>query len=260
MFVTRPAALGTPRPVGCLLAHTWRALLRPMAFALSLAAAGCSSAPPDQPYDPLESLNREFFQFNHTLDKRAAVPAASFYHSALPEPVRVGIHNFVTNLSEPVNLANDLLQGEFTVAGDTVARFGINTTVGVVGVVDAATDYGFPDDPQDFGITLGKYGVPGGPYLVLPLLGPETPRDLVGHYADSFFVPTRYFRFSGKAWVSLGLSGLNLLDQRSRALPALRDIERTSLDYYATTRYLYLQTRENRIHNGKMVPEELPAF
>lgn len=227
---------------------------------LVLSSAACASGPSASPDDPLEPLNRVVFDFNHKLDTYAALPAATFYRDSLPGPVQTGVHNFISNLNAPVTVANDVLQGEFDQAGSTIARFGINLTAGVGGVFDVATDQGFPEHSNNFGQTLGCYGVPGWPYLVLPLLGSETPRDLTGHFVDSFFEPTRYVAYPHKAWVSLGLSGLNVLDQRSQAIDVLRDIERSSVDYYATTRSLYLQRRESAIRNGAPDAGNLPPF
>ena len=226
---------------------------------LCILLAGCATAP-GETSDPLEPVNRVFFNFNHALDKHAALPAATFYRNAIPSPFRTGVHNFIANLSEPVTFGNDMLQGDFTDAGRSAERFALNTTLGVVGVLDVAADRGLYARPEDFGITLGKYGVPAGPYFVLPLAGPETVRDFGGRFVDSFMVPTRYFSYSGKAEVSLLLTGLGALDQRSQNVSILRDIERNSVDYYATTRSIYLQSRENRIHNGEPAAENLPAF
>lgn len=224
------------------------------------ALAGACATEPGGASDPLEPVNRVFFNFNHALDKHAALPAASFYKNTVPGPFRDGVHNFLANLSEPVTFCNDVLQLDFTNAGKSAERFGLNTTIGALGVKDVATERGLYRRPEDFGITLGKYGVPAGPYFVLPLLGPETVRDFGGKYVDSFFVPTRYFSYNGKAEVSLLLSGFSLLDQRSQGISILRDIERNSVDYYATTRSIYLQSRENRIHDGDPATENLPDF
>ncbi len=229
------------------------------AAAICLVAAGCADTSQDSS-DPLEPMNRFFFKINQKLDRNAAQPAATFYHSALPGSVRLGIHNFITNLNQPVYFANDLLQARFSRAGDTIARFGLNTTIGICGVWDFAATRGFPNYPEDFGITLGTYGVPPGPYLVLPLLGPETVRDFAARYAESYFEPTRYFRYSGKADISLGLSALSLLDARSASVSILRDIERSSVDYYATTRSIYLQRRQDRINDGAPVVDNLPNY
>lgn len=234
--------------------------LRLAAAALALLGVSCASGPSSSPDDPLEPMNRVVFDFNHKLDTYAALPAARFYRDSLPGGLQVGVHNFISNLNSPVTIANDLLQGDFDRAGSTVVRFGINLTAGIGGVLDAATDQGFPGHSNNFGQTLGYYGVPGWPYLVLPLLGSETPRDLAGHFVDSFFEPTRYVAYPHKAWVSLGLSGLNVLDQRSQAIDVLRDIERSSVDYYATTRSLYLQRRASAIRYGAPDAGNLPSF
>ena len=226
---------------------------------LSGCLSGCATAP-GETSDPLEPVNRVVFNFNKALDRHAALPAASFYRNAIPGPMRSGVHNFLANLGEPVTFGNDVLQGDFTNAERSAERFALNTTLGVGGVLDVATERGLYARPEDFGITLGKYGIPSGPYFVLPLAGPETVRDFGGRFADSFMIPTRYFTYAGKAEVSLLMTGLGALDQRSQNVSILRDIERNSVDYYATTRSLYLQSRESRIHNGEPVPENLPAF
>ncbi len=205
-------------------------------------------------------MNRFFFDINHSLDKHAAQPAASFYKRAMPEFIQIGFHNFISNLNEPVTFTNDALQGDFGNAGDSVTRFALNTTLGAAGFVDVATERGFPDRPEDLGITLGKYGVPGGPYLVLPLLGSENVRDLAGRFADSYFEPTRYFSYPGKVEASYLLRGVGALDQRSRNTSILSDIERTSIDYYAATRSIYSQSRESRIHDGEPAAENLPQY
>jgi len=186
---------------------------------------GCAAPNADGIYDPLEGVNRKVFDFNHTLDNRAALPAATYYKSALPEDVRTGVHNFLANLSVPVDLANDVLQGEFTQAGYAVCRVSVNTTVGMLGVLDPAAGMGCPDRDEDFGQTLGVYGVPGGPYLVLPLLGSSLPRDVVGKvFVDHYFNPLAYLHYRGKFYVGLGQNVIKVVDQRSHAVAALREI------------------------------------
>jgi phospholipid-binding lipoprotein MlaA len=221
----------------------------------ALVLAGCAeqSAGVD---DPLEPFNRRIFAFNHSLDNHAALPAASYYKSAVPDGVRDGLHNFLSNLAEPVSFANDVLQGQMTRAGVSVCRFGINTTAGVVGVMDKASDWGCPAyHPQDFGLTLGDYGVPGGPYLVLPLIGSSMPRDAAGKiFVDHFFSPLGYVTYHGKLYVSLGRTFLDTVDQRSRAIDKLRDIERSSIDYYAAMRSIYIQRREADIQDDALDP------
>jgi phospholipid-binding lipoprotein MlaA len=201
-------------------------------------------------YDPIEPVNREIFDFNHSLDKRAALPAASYYKNAVPDPLRIGVHNFLANLSLPVTFANDVLQGEVTYAGYAICRLGVNTTVGVLGFMDPASDWGCPGRDEDFGQTLGSYGVPGGPYLVLPLVGASLPRDIAGKFAvDHYFNPLSYLQYNGKTYVGLGQNALKIVDQRSRAVGALHEVERTSIDYYAAMRRLYVQRRDAAIRN-----------
>ena len=218
---------------------------------------GCaSSTSADAPYDPLEPLNREIFAFNHSLDNHAALPAASYYKSAVPGGVREGVHNFFSNLAIPVTVANDILQGEATRAGKSACRFGINSTVGILGALDPATGMGYPDQSEDFGQTLAVYGMPGGPYMVLPLIGSTLPRDALGKIlVDHYFNPLGYVAYRGKLYVSLGEDLITTVDRRSRAIAKLSDVERNSVDYYAAMRALYLQRRDNEINNVDLAPD-----
>ena len=223
-----------------------------------LLLAGCANSSDPAANDPFESVNRKVFAFNHSLDTHAALPAASAYKSNVPDGVREGVHNFLSNLSLPVTFANDVLQGELTQAGYAVCRLGVNTTVGVLGVMDPATDWGCPENDEDFGQTLAVYGVPGGPYLVLPLLGSTLPRDAAGKIlVDHYFNPLGYLAYRGKYYVSLGENVIKMVDQRSRSISALSDIERTSIDYYAAVRSIYLQKRDSAIQNSTLAPETL---
>jgi phospholipid-binding lipoprotein MlaA len=217
---------------------------------------GCAAPNADGIYDPFEGVNRTVFDFNHTLDNRAALPAATYYKSALPDDVRAGVHNFLANLSVPVDFANDVLQGEFTQAGYAVCRVSVNTTAGILGVLDPAAGMGCPDRDEDFGQTLGVYGVPGGPYLVLPLLGSSLPRDVAGKVlVDHYFNPLAYLQYRGKFYVGLGQNVIKVVDQRSHAVAALREVERNSIDYYASMRRLYIERRNAAIRNDP--PESL---
>jgi Surface lipoprotein len=204
-------------------------------------------------------VNREVFAFNKSLDTRAALPAATYYRSAVPETVRGGVHNFLSNLTMPVTLANDLLQGEFSNAGYAICRVSVNTTVGIAGFLDPATDWGCRYHDEDFGQTMGSYGVPGGPYMIIPLLGASLPRDLVGKLVvDGYFSPLSYVRYNGKTYVSLGQNALKLVDQRSRAIGMLREVERNSIDYYAAMRSLYIKRRNDAIDNKVPAMETPP--
>ena len=226
-------------------------------IAVTLLLGGCaSSSQSDAVNDPLESVNREVFAFNHSLDNRAALPAATYYTSAVPQDARDGVHNFLSNLSLPVTFANDVLQGETTQAGNTVCRFGVNTTVGVLGIMDPASGMGYSEHEADFGQTLAVYGVPGGPYMVLPLLGSTQPRELAGKLlVDLYFNPLGYVTYHGKLYVSLTENVLKLVDQRSRKIGALRDVERTSIDYYASMRNIYLQKHSTNSSDEDVAPD-----
>jgi phospholipid-binding lipoprotein MlaA len=231
----------------------------PLVLALGLLAAGCASDPAT-PDDPLEPMNRFFFDFNQRLDRHAALPAASFYTSAVPRPARATVHNVLNNLGGPVTAANDVLQLEFENAGIAAGRFIINTTIGIAGIFDVATDWGLPAAHRDFGETMGVYGVPPGPYLVLPFRGPTAVRDLAGSYVDGYFTPLRYARYSGRNYVGLVRSSQGSIDNRSANIVTYRDIERASVDYYATMRAYYLQRRARQVENKSVQTEELPDF
>lgn len=229
---------------------------------LAIVLCGCATKDPDavDANDPLEPMNRVFFGFNQMLDHNAALPAATFYRSAVPGDLRFGVHNFLSNINLPIAVANDVLQGQLTRAGDASGRFIINTTLGVAGLFDVATDWGLLEQSEDFGQTLGYYGVPEGPYVVLPLLGPKPPRDFAGSYVDAFFSPLAYVHFKGRAYWGLARSALTTVDRRSSDIELLREIERSSVDYYATMRSLYRQRRADAIRNGAEDGQALPDF
>jgi phospholipid-binding lipoprotein MlaA len=231
------------------------------ALALGSALTACATTSDDEPDDPLESVNRVVFDMNQRLDRNAALPAASYYAETVPSPVRVHVHNVLANLSGPVTAANYVLQGEFEYAGDALGRFVINTTVGVAGVFDVASDWGMPERSRDFGLTLGTIGVPAGPYLVIPFGGSSAVRDLAGSYVDGFFSPLRYVgNYSGRPYVGLVRNVLGTVDSRSRNIDVFRDIERNSVDYYATMRNNYLQRRARLIEQKSVMTAELPDF
>jgi len=233
--------------------HTLRALTFSL---LGLALAGCTSVRKWSDNDPFEGFNRKMFWINQKLDRNAALPAAVFYKSSVPGDFRDGLHNVLTNIGMPITFANDVLQGEFHRAGKAAARFGVNTTIGILGVNDPATPMGFPTQQEDFGQTLGVYGVPGGPYLVLPLLGSALPRDWFGRiYVDHYFSPLSYFDYSGRYYVSLGARVFSTVDGRARAIDDLEDIERKSVDYYAAMRDIYLKRRQDQVDNR--TPQDL---
>jgi phospholipid-binding lipoprotein MlaA len=225
---------------------------------LSVLTAGCSTSNPEAlaQNDPYEQTNRSIFKMNMAIDNAVAKPIAKFYNHAVPVPVRDSIHNALTNLDKPVTFGNDVLQGEATRASETLERFALNSTLGVAGLFDVATRMGVPDHSEDFGQTLGVWGVREGPYLVIPFLGPDPPRDLTGDVADIFMDPLTYIKFHGSdTWYAVR-SGVDVLDLRARNVDTVEQIERTSIDFYATTRSLYRQYRNAEIRNGAPEPQD----
>jgi phospholipid-binding lipoprotein MlaA len=205
--------------------------------------------------DPLEDTNRAIFDFNQMVDRNVLVPVAKAYRTVLPEVIRDSLRDFLHNLRAPLIFANDALQGDFVLAGQTFARFTLNSTLGVGGLIDVAGRWGqLPYHEQDLGVTFGVWGVPEGPYLVVPVLGPSNPRDLSGQVAEGFGDPFNYIVTGNPYtlyWIPFVRGGVSGVDQRSRYIETLNDIERTSLDYYATIRSLYRQRRAALIRHEK---------
>jgi len=234
----------------------------------ALMLSACASNPTGQQQvttyeeefnDPFENTNRKIFEFNQFVDRNAIVPVAKAYRAALPDPVRDSLRDFLNNLREPLVFVNDTLQGQFDRAGKDVARFVVNSTIGMAGTVDVMGRWGVPYHEEDLGITLGTWGVPEGPYLVVPILGPSTPRDLGGQIAEGFGDPWNQL-VTGNPWtlywIPFARGFVSGIDTRSRYIETLADIERTSLDYYATLRSLYRQRRAAQIRHER--EEELP--
>jgi phospholipid-binding lipoprotein MlaA len=243
----RPPFLGAPRLL---------AFLALVAFGLS----GCATKPPaddpdaiadyEQTNDPLEPTNRVFYAVNNGLDTVILRPAALAYRYVVPGPVREGVHNVLSNIGTPVQLSNDILEGKPRRAGDTTMRFLINTTAGVLGIFDVATKWGYPNHDADFGMTLANWGVPEGPFLFLPVLGPSNPRDAAGFGVDIALDPFTWIgpkHDTGLTIFNWTRYGLNALDSRERVLDALDQIKKTALDPYATFRSLYRQHRHAQI-------------
>ena len=239
------------------------------AVAISTLVWGCAAgtatmdaetkAEQAQVNDPLEPVNRVIFQVNRGLDTWFLRPAATFYRGMLPPPLQTAVGNFLDNLSSPVVLFNDILQGNGDRAANTFARFLINTTIGIGGIFDMATDMGYPDHSEDFGQTLGVWGAGEGPYIMLPIFGPSNPRDAIGMVADYFADPiTNWSINTHRRWVSPTRMGAENVDWRARNMEEIDDIERTSIDYYATVRSLYRQYRKDQIRNGQ--PNSLPTI
>lgn len=232
---------------------------------LSFALCGCATdqtpaqvAEEQQANDPLEPLNRQVFDFDQKVDQHLLLPTARAYNDVVPEPARDSIHNFLTNLNLPVVFANDVLQGNFDQASKTFGRFSLNSTFGIGGLFDWATGAGLPYHDNDFGLTLATYGVDEGPYLVLPFLGPDPPRDAIGQVGDVFLDPTTYIQIRGHFYYSAGRYVLRVIDMRSRNIDSLEGIERSSVDLYASVRSLYRQHRNSQVNGGKPDVRDLP--
>lgn len=201
--------------------------------------------------DPAEPANRAIFAFNQAVDKVVLKPAAGMYRHLVPPPVRTGIHNALDNLRSPVVFLNDVLQGEFERAGNTFMRFIINSTVGILGLRDPATDMGYEYHGEDFGQTLATWGIDGGPYVMLPIFGPSNPRDAVGLAVDFLVDPFNMWAAnSNREFATYARGGTRAVDERARNYDALDEMERSSLDFYAAIRSLYRQRRADEIDNG----------
>ncbi|MFQ5786089.1 MAG: VacJ family lipoprotein [Alphaproteobacteria bacterium] len=213
--------------------------------------AAAQTAEFDNTNDPIEPFNRAVFEFNRYADALLIKPLALLYRDFVPPPLRTGVHNALANLRTPITLANDLMQGEMTRAGVTVQRFAINSTIGIGGLFDFATDFGIEGHREDFGQTLAIWGSGEGFYLVLPLFGPSSGRDGIGLAVDTFLDPLIYFAPTNALAARTLIRGV---DEREGVIDTLDEIERTSLDFYATLRSLYRQHRGDEIRNGAPAP------
>ena len=222
------------------------------------AAAGTAT---DEFNDPFEDTNRGIFSFNQKLDENVLVPVAKTYRTVLPDPVRQAVHNFLQNLDGPVIFANDLLQGQVGLAGNTIVRLALNTTIGIAGFIDVATQIGVPYHSNDMGVTLATWGIEEGPYIIVPVLGPSNPRDLAGEVGDGFADPGDYVAWEHHFIVAVVARHATAgIDERARNIESLAEIERTALDYYATIRSLYRQRRQAQIrHEQQNLPNPSPV-
>jgi phospholipid-binding lipoprotein MlaA len=222
--------------------------MRTTALALLVAglASGCATGPDRKPGDPLEPMNRDIFKFNDALDRAVAQPVAKGYQKVTPQPIRQAISNFFSNLGDLGNAANNLLQLKITDATEDIVRFAFNSTFGLGGLLDWATPAGLPKHHQDFGLTLGHWGVPSGPYLVLPLFGPSSFRDSLGFAVDFRFNPMTYFEpgVRNPMWIAQFISA------RSDLLGASSLLEAAALDKYSFVRDAYTQQRISLLRDG----------
>jgi len=217
------------------------------AGAVLALAAGCATGPNANPADPLEPFNRGVSRFNDAVDDAVLVPAATAYQNALPSMVRTGVNNFFNNIGDVWNLVNNVAQLKLQNSAETFMRLNVNTIFGLGGVLDVATEARLPRHEEDFGQTLGYWGVGSGPYVVLPLLGSSTLRDTAAKPFDMWGDPLGYVE--DIPWRN-SLTVLRVVDTRSQYLRASRLLGDAALDKYSFTRDAYLQRRRSQVYDG----------
>jgi phospholipid-binding lipoprotein MlaA len=238
------------------------------ALAVASLLGGCATPPTDPAEraqfvhnnDPLEPLNRKTFALNQVIDHALFKPAAQAYVAVFPNDARTAIHHMLDNMKEPTLAFNNLLQGEFKRAGISVGRLIVNSTVGFAGMVDVMTLSGVPREPADFGQTMYVWGIPSGPYLILPILGPTDARDAVGSAVDSYDDPfTIIANDHGVTELTTARFIVGGVEERAKVLDELDDLEKNSVDFYAQMRSLWQQHREGELHRGT-APSAAPGL
>jgi phospholipid-binding lipoprotein MlaA len=225
-----------------------------LVLALQLALVGCATVGPSassDPRDPWEGYNRQVWRFNEALDEAVLLPVARGYRAVVPELVRTGVSNFFGNISDVWSLVNNVLQLKPSESAQTLARVGLNTTVGLLGVIDVASGVNLPRHREDFGQTLGHWGLASGPYLVLPLLGPSTLRDTAALPVDW---KGDLVRSLDEDAIRLGLTSVRLVNLRSSVIDAGRFIDAAALDRYPFVRDAHLQRRRGTGDLPKVAP------
>ena len=225
-------------------------MILPLVIFFLIFVSGCSTTSTSK-NDPLEPMNRAIFGFNEIVDDNILKPVAKTYKYITPDPVETGVSNFFSNVGEVSTIANDVLQLKFSQASYDLARFSINTTIGILGIFDVASSMGFEKNKEDFGQTLGYWGIPQGPYLVIPFFGPSSIRDAPGLYADMQISPIEQLHNKEE----LALTTLNIVDIRAKLLRATRILDTAAKDKYIFIRESYLQQREVLVNDGKNTEE-----
>ncbi len=246
--------------------HTVRLAL---AFGIIACLSACATKPPasdpvalaayQEANDPLEPFNRAMFKVDAGLDKVIMRPVIKGYRAVVPADARDKVDNFVDNLRSPITFANDILQGQFSRAGTTLGRFLVNTGMGFFGFFDVGTKLGMEQHGEDFGQTLGVWGLGDGPYVYIPLLGPSTVRDGFGFAVDSFAIDPLawYNRGNGsKSWIQWTTLGVTYIDTKDVTMDVLDELRKSSLDYYAALRSSFRQIRASEVRNGAPPPLE----
>ncbi len=224
------------------LTRTLAAMILPIVF------TGCASTAMRDPSDPLEPMNRKIFAFNQTVDDAALKPLAKGYRAITPTPVQTAVRNVFSNLDDVTEFANNLLQFKVQAATSDLLRISVNSTFGLLGLIDIASEMRLQKHNEDFGQTLGRWGIKSGPYLVLPILGPSSVRDGTGILVDSNYldpvyqishIPTRD-----------AVLGFKLIARRADLLDAQSIIDQAALDKYLFTRDIYLERRQAMVYDG----------
>ncbi|WP_175965255.1 MlaA family lipoprotein [Burkholderia sp. BCC0322] len=224
--------------------------------AASAVLSGCATGPNRNPNDPLEPMNRAMYKFNDTVDTNIAQPIAKGYQKVTPTPVRTAISNFFSNLGDLGNIANNLLQLRITDATEDLMRVAMNSVFGVAGLIDIATPAGLPKHHQDFGLTMARWGVPSGPYLVLPVFGPSTIRDGVGRAVDVRFNLLNYIEPAARNPMYIA----QFISARSDLLGATDLLKQAALDPYSFVRDAYLQQRKSLTYRSQSSSGTLPTY
>jgi len=228
--------------------------MRPFALlVVSLALAGCASTGGGDPRDPWEGLNRNTFAFNDTLDRAVMKPVAQGYEKVVPAFAREGVNNFYSNIEDIGTSLNNLLQGKVAEGLSDAGRFVVNTTLGIAGLWDIATPLGLEKHDEDFGQTLGWWGVPPGPYFVIPFLGPSTVRDAPAKAVEPSWYYTYEYGANHWYWTWWGVDKVRT---RANLLKAETVLEQAALDRYTFVRDLWLQRRRNAVYDGHPPPEK----
>jgi len=226
---------------------------------VGLLLSGCATTGPTTPGDPLERMNRATYRFNDAVDRAVLKPVATGYRNHVPQLIRTGVDNVLDHLAFPTTIVNDLLQLKIKDTLIDLGRFAVNTTLGIGGLLDPASHFGIPRNDEDFGQTLGRWGVPAGPYVVLPFFGPSTARDAPSILADAQTdLRVALDLDSTTEW---GLAGLSFVNRRAELLPYDASFD-SAYDRYAFIRDAWLQRREFQVKDGdvpggEITPEEL---
>jgi phospholipid-binding lipoprotein MlaA len=230
-----------------------RCLSLVLALSATMLVTGCATGPNANPKDPLEPMNRSISRFNDTLDENVLKPVATGYRDVTPELVQKGVRNVFNNLSDMWSTVNSGLQLKGRDTAESFMRVVVNTVFGVYGVFDVATEIKLQRHTEDFGQTLGYWGVPNGPYLVLPVLGPSTLRDTAGLPVDTSADVVRHLDHIPTRNTAMGL---RIVEKRADLLKATNMLEEAALDKYSFTRDSYLQYRRSQIYDGNPPEEE----